>query len=402
MKFKVLIIGSDVNAYYMARCNHEAYKEKATLLVNKPLAFTTNSKILDIIYNENIWDENEFISAVNNFAEKYSDYKILVISSNETYVEMLVKNTDKFRKNIIFNYPSLKIIQSFINKKEFYNCYKDSGLNFPKSYYFNTKTDSKLDFNLKMPIILKPANVVMYNHIDFPSKKKIYKIYNNEELNQVILDIKRAGYEDDLVIQEYIDGDDSHLFDCVVYVDSKCKVKIQSFAQIGLQEYAPNMIGNAAVVINGINTFKASTNEICESIRNFMEKIGYRGFAEVDLKYDESDGKFKVLEINARQGRCSYYITQCGFNLVKCLVDDLIYNKPYDFEFLSEQVMLSFVDYSIIKKYVKNKEYKKFCKLLHKKSVNPLIYNVDNGLKRKLLLFYRKLRYHKSYFINKW
>ena len=33
MKFEVLICGSDVNAYYMARCVHEAYNKKAYMLI---------------------------------------------------------------------------------------------------------------------------------------------------------------------------------------------------------------------------------------------------------------------------------------------------------------------------------------------------------------------------------
>ena len=58
-----------------------------------------------------------------------------------------------------------------------------------------------------------------------------------------------------------------------------------------------------------------------------MERIGYQGFAEVDLKYDSRDGKYKVLEINPRQARCSYYLAAGGHNLIQYLVDDLIYNK---------------------------------------------------------------------------
>ena len=45
MDFEVLIIGSDVNAYYMARCTHEAYNKKAYMLIKDNLAFTKHSKI---------------------------------------------------------------------------------------------------------------------------------------------------------------------------------------------------------------------------------------------------------------------------------------------------------------------------------------------------------------------
>ena len=37
--------------------------------------------------------------------------------------------------------------------------------------------------------------------------------------------------------------------------------------------------------------------------------------------------KFKVLEINARQGRCSYYISALGANLIEIMVNDLILKK---------------------------------------------------------------------------
>ena len=57
MEFEVLIIGSDVNAYYMARCFHEAYNRNAYMLIKDDLAFTKYSKIINRIYNSKIWEE---------------------------------------------------------------------------------------------------------------------------------------------------------------------------------------------------------------------------------------------------------------------------------------------------------------------------------------------------------
>ena len=169
-----------------------------------------------------------------------------------------------------------------------------------------------------------------------------------EELNEVIGYFKKGGYDDTLIIQEYIPGDDSHLFDAVVYVDKNHETKLVSFAQIGLQEHNSRMIGNAAVLINGYSEFSGVTEQI-NKITEFMNSINYQGFAEFDMKYDERDGKYKVMEINARQGRCSYYITPCGFNLIEVLAKDLIYNENIDYQIIGSQQLLTFVPKCIIK-----------------------------------------------------
>ena len=259
---------------------------------------------------------------------------------------------------------------------------------------------TKLD--LTYPVIIKPANVVMYNHLSFYKKKKIYKVENAEELTRVILAIKASEYKDTLIIQEYIPGDDSHLFDAVVYCGKDQKVKLISLAQIGLQEHNPNMVGNAAVLINGFNSFNVDTSLIVNDIKKFMNKVGYQGFAEFDLKYDSRDKIFKVLEINARQGRCSYYIAAAGYNLVKILVDDLLYNVKMNYTFIDKKIMLTFVNKSIIKKYIDNKRFKNAALRLYKQSVNPLKYSKDNLIIRRLLLYKRDKNYKKSYKLYKW
>ena len=37
-----------------------------------------------IFYNDKIWDEKEFIKAINKFSKEHSDKKILLISSNKS------------------------------------------------------------------------------------------------------------------------------------------------------------------------------------------------------------------------------------------------------------------------------------------------------------------------------
>ena len=64
-----------------------------------------------------------------------------------------------------------------------------------------------------------------------PGQNKIYKIESSDELKRIIQTIKNGGYNDTLIIQEYIPGDDSTLFDSVIYSDTKGKVKRITLAQ---------------------------------------------------------------------------------------------------------------------------------------------------------------------------
>lgn len=403
MEFEVLIIGSDANAYYMARCFHEAYHKKAYLLAKQRMAFTEYSNILHIEYNSQLWEENHFIEALNTFALTHPGKKIVVISSNETYSEFIAKNKKKLNPNLLYNIPNFELIRSLTQKELFYKTYKKSTLHFPKTIYYPCQKKKTLKLDFMYPIIVKPSNVVEYNHLHFEGKHKIYKLNNEQELIETIDKIKKSGYKDTLIIQEYIPGDDSYLFDAVLYSNKKKKVKLISFAQIGLQEHSKSMVGNAAVLINGYNQFGES-EKIIQTIKDFMEEIGYQGFAEFDMKYDYRDQQYKVLEINARQGRSSYYINSLGYNLVQILIDDLIYNKKMKYTVLKEEVLLSYVPKTILKTYIVNEEYKQKALLLWKqgKVVNPLSYSKDTHLKRKVFLLKRNYQYYQDYKKGYW
>ena len=48
--FEILIIGTDINAYTMARCYHEIYGKKANLIGKEEMKFTSLSTITNIEY----------------------------------------------------------------------------------------------------------------------------------------------------------------------------------------------------------------------------------------------------------------------------------------------------------------------------------------------------------------
>lgn len=406
MNFDVLLIGTDVNAYYMARNFHEEYGIKSYVLGRVPMLFTSLSKIVDLTIVPDLLEPGIFIKTLKDMALKIGNKKIILIGCNDDYVLEIVKNKDELSKYYLFNYTDMDLFLKLANKEMFYESFKDSGIDFPKTCFYDVKKDlGKLEEvkGFEFPIIVKPSNVVEYHKCTFANQAKVYKLNSLEEIIRVIKEIKDAGYSDKLIIQEFIPGDDHMLFDCVFYCDRNKRAVLQSFGQIGLQEHTKTGIGNLTVLINGYNEF-GGTREIQEKLKSFIEGIGFNGICEFDLKYDIRDKTFKVFEINPRQARSSYYLTKCGYNLAKYLVDDIVNGLKMEFKFIDNKVALSFVPDYVVRKYIANKKYKDEFFRLKRKGLytNPLKYNKDMSFERRKWLFKRDINYIKKYYENTW
>lgn len=407
MDFEVVILGSDINAYYMARCCYEEYGKKPYLIAKEFMNFTGKSKIVNIFYEPNLWNTDVFRQTLQDFGKKHSDKKLLLIGSNDFYIRLIVENKYMLDKYYKFYSIDLDLLNNLLIKDNFYTVFKQSGLDLPETciYPCNQKksiTVKQLN-KFKYPIIIKPGNGVSYYKHHFEGQAKVYKLNSREELLNTIKKIEKSGYNDNLIIQEFIPGDDTRLCDAIFFCDKNHNVTLSTFAQIGLQEHTKTGVGNCTVLVNGFCEFNNVEQQL-NKMKNFLEYVNYEGFAEFDMKFDERDGKYKIFEINPRQARSSYYLAACGHNLVKYMVDDLINDKQKKYTHIDEKCVLSFVPKYVINKYINNNILKKEIKaiLKNKKIVDPLNYNLDNPLNRKLWLFIRKINYIKKYKNNQW
>ena len=398
----ILMLGSDINVYYMSRCYHELYKRNAKALGKEPMRFTEGTNIIDLTYNEELRQKDKFADILIDYYKKnFNGEKVLLVPCHDVYVRLVVENRKKLEPYYTFNCPSEEIMDSFLVKEKFYNTYKNSELSFPNTYFYNVLEELKMPKNFRYPVILKPSDGLLYYRNHFEGQAKVYRLNNIEEVKQVIKDIKDSGYDGNLIIQEYIKGDDTNLFDAVFYVNTKGKCELATFAQIGLQEHGPTALGNCTVLINNYNQYGNTMGEV-EKMKNFLESINYTGFAEFDLKYDPEEKNFKVLEINPRQARSSYYLCAAGYNLVKFLIEDLFENKEHEFKFIDKRLLMSMVPKSVIKSEITNEEYKKEALRLYKDHTDPLDYKEDTGIGHKTYLLKRKVQYIRKYKKFKW
>lgn len=392
-EFVPFLLGSDINTYSVARAFYEAYKVKTYVFGKYMSGPSCFSKIVNYRSNPKMDTEEIFLKAVNAVAKRFRHKKIFVLGCGDNYVTLISRCKDKLPANVIAPYVDIALMECLVNKEKFYELCDKIGIDYPDTLIYKREMgmDFKVDFDY--PVILKPSDSVDYFEHKFDGQNKVYKLKSREELAQTIETIYCAGYSGDLIIQDMIPGNDEYMRVLTNYSGQDKKVKMMCLGHVLLEEHTPLGVGNHAVIMTEQN------KTLMEQARQLLEEIGYTGFSNFDIKYDFRDDKFKFLELNVRQGRSNFYVTNSGFNIAKYLVEDYIYHHEMAFEMSEKEYLWLVVPKHVAFKYVRDKEARKKMRQLisEGKAVNPLFMKGDLGLKRYLRLVKNHLRQYSDY-----
>lgn len=403
VSFQPVLLGSDINVYGMARSFHEQYGIRSVAIGKGILGVCTASKIVSVeVVEPNLEDDETFVRTLLNFAKRYegSGKKLLLVPCGDNYIKLLVRNQDKLRGTYEFECISEELLMQLSIKESFYEVCTEHGFAFPQTTTCSYESYKNIQLPFDFPVIVKPSNSVAYWNCSFPHKKKVFVAETREEFDKILDAIYGSSYKDHLILQEYIPGDDSKMRVMNCYCGRDKKVKLIALGNALLEEHSPEGIGSYAAIINTVD------EKLNEQMKQFLEGIGYVGFANFDMKYDERDGKYKLFEMNLRQGRSSFFVTAAGYNLAKWLVDDVIEHKDLPCTVATNEVLWTIIPEKIIFDYVPDEALKeKARKLIKEKKVcHSYYYKGDRSLKR--WVNYRKNQFHyfekyKRYFGNK-
>lgn len=386
-EFMPIILGNDINTYSVARAFYEEYNIKSIVIGKSSSGPSNYSKIIDFYEEKDLDKKERFVEIINNLALKFSNKKLIILGCGDNYVEQIIKNRGLLKENIVVPYINEDLMNALLTKSKFYEMCEQYNLDYPKTFIHTKEIGENFTLPFDFPILLKPSNGVAYWQHEFIGQKKVYKLTNMEDLKDTLISIYSAGYDDSLIIQEFIPGDDSNLRVMIGFSGKDKKVKLLSLAHVMIEEHTPHGLGNTAVLINEYN------KELSLTIKNFLENVGYEGFSTFDIKYDERDNKYKILEVNLRQGRSNYYVTAAGYNLAKYVTEEYIYNKNNGFEIVNVENLWTVIPMQIAYKYVRDEKLVAKMKQLirDKKVTNPLFLKEDNGFMRNILLYKSRL-----------
>lgn len=402
--FTPILLGSDINVYGMARSFNEAYGIKVQAWGASTLAPTRYSNIVNVEVHPGFTEDPVFINVMREKIKEYKTHKepVILISCGDGYSELLAKHKKELEEAFIVPYINYPLLKKLISKEGFYEICGQYGLPYPMTHIITMKDfkdESYQNVPFDFPVALKPEDPVSWLDVQFEGRKKAFVIKTFSEYCDIVKKIYTHGYKADLILQDFIPGDDSNMRVLNAYVGKDHKVKMMCLGHPMLEDPDPIAIGNYMVILPEYD------EKLYKTVQNFLEKINYTGMANFDIKYDSRDGVYKFFEINLRQGRSSFYVTLNGYNLAKWYVDDYVddslTDKPavYGNKNPDMRKVWMGVPTKIFKQYaVDNSAKQEALKLIDAGNYGTTVfYDKDKNIKRWLLMKHMFHNYYKDY-----
>ena len=396
-----VLLGSDANVYGMARSFYMEYGVTSLAIGKGALAATANSRLVKMaVVEPNLEDDAVFVRTLTDFAKAHTGKTLVLVSCGDNYTGLMARARAALEPYYKFACPTPELVAELDTKEFFYKACERHGLSYPRTFGCTNENYKTVELPFPFPCIIKASNSVAYWNCKFPHKKKVFVAYSKEEFDAITAAIYSSSYQDNLVLQEYIPGDDNCMRVLNCYSGLDHKVKLMALGRPLLEEQTPEGIGNYAAIMN------VRDDELMEKMKAFLEDVGWEGFSNFDMKYDARDGKYKLFEMNPRQGRSSFFVTASGYNLAKWLVEDVVEHKEQGLTIADAHHLWMIAPAGIIKKYLKDEALLAEAKELMRqgKVSHQLFCKEDAGLKRRIWYIKNQLnnyRKYKRYFGNK-
>lgn len=242
----------------------------------------------------------EFVNVLMNFG-KQIDSKMVIIPTSDSYVLALSKHKQELEQFFFLPVPSHEIVQKLVNKKNFYKLLVEMQIPHPKTYFPEDITElGSMGREINYPYIIKPAYSMPFQE-EFG--RKCFIINSSEELNRAIERLREKNLE--FMIQEIIPG--KVVYEFYAYFNKKSEpLAICGWDKI--RHFPPDF---------GSGSFCKSVwrSSAVEQGISFLKAIGYHGFAGTELIKDPIDGKYKMIEVNARTITQNRLAAACGVDM---------------------------------------------------------------------------------------
>lgn len=184
--------------------------------------------------------------------------------------------------------PEWETTQWFWDKRKTYSLANELDIPIPRTWYPLVPAELE-HITTNPPYAVKPA---IKEHFFYATKAKAWRANDRTELRQLFQRAAAQVGPDEVMIQELIPGGGNQQFSyCAFFKEHRA---IGSMVVRRTRQHPPEF-GRASTFVETIEL--PILEELSE---RFLRAINYYGLVEMEYKFDQRDGQYKLLDVNGR------------------------------------------------------------------------------------------------------
>ena len=259
-------------------------------------------------------DEEAFIMFLEQLGPRLPRRAVL-FPTHDQYIWPISKNAKRLERWYLIPFSRWETMQRLHDKREQLETAKRVGVDIPKTVFVDGDDDlARGADEIGFPAIFKPVESLAFK-IRF--RRHVLEIGSRDELLRVYDKVRDCGT---LMLQDIVPGGDEELYTLGSYLDARSRPLAQ-FTGHKLRQHPPRF-GHVSMAAS------LWVPELAEAGLRLLHELGYHGVSQVEFKRDPRDGRYRLMEVNARHWMWHSLATACGVNLSLAAYRDAI-GDPY-------------------------------------------------------------------------
>jgi len=261
---------------------------------HRPSALGFRSKYAERLLSPDPFeDEHGFVNFIRALGE------VVVFPTHDDSLNAIARYADDLQ--VLAPFPAWDVLERVQSKRAQLEQAAAAGIDIP---VLDPKT---------FPVIVKPERSVEFKR---RFRRQAFRCETPAELEEALSKTDEFGP----IVQELIPGGDDALYTVGSYLDAEGRA-LGVFCGRKLRQTPPGIgtcrVGEAVWV-----------EEVVDDALRLLAAFEYRGVSQVEFKRDPRDGRFKLMEINARLWQWHGLASACGVDIPRIAYGDLTGEAP--------------------------------------------------------------------------
>jgi D-aspartate ligase len=236
----------------------------------------------------NLRDEGRIIDGVLEIGRRLGLKGWVLYPTREEVVAAFSRGRPLLAEYFRVPTPDWGAVQWAWDKRNTYRLANELGIPTPRTWYPQNLEDLR-ELERELPLVIKPA---IKEHFIYASGVKAWRADTPRELAKKFIQAAELVGPGEVMVQEMINGDGRQQFAyCAFFKDGE----IVGGMAVRRRRQHPPEFGRASTFVETIEL-----PDIEKSSKRFLSAANYYGLAELEYKLDPKDGKYKLLDVNAR------------------------------------------------------------------------------------------------------